>query len=312
MNLKNLYRRFRLWQRRSFEYKNKSKGEKRCSNCGTVFNDNFCPRCGQNANVGRINWKSVEETVMNVWGLDSRSLPNSILQLFFRPGHFVCDYIDGKRQVSFPPVNMLVVVAIVGYFVDKIAPVEYEITGEDFVGLEILQTYLKWCQDDPAWSTLLTCGFLILPTWVLFRFSPRHTRHTLPEGFFIQVFMAILMIILGYLGQLINGAFNLLVFFYYTVIYRQFFGYKLWGTIWRGILCLYNGFIIAVLAFCIVLFYNYRNVSTFCQDPVNIITITVLFIIMGIIPLLIGFWITWAEYRRRMKKKQQEQLTNNL
>ena len=72
----------------------------------------------------------------------------SVWQLLFRTGYFISDYISGKRQMSFPPVKMLFILAV-------------------------------------AYA-------VIFPTWVMFRYSPRHTRHTLPEGFFIQVLFATL------------------------------------------------------------------------------------------------------------------------
>ena len=47
MNLRELYRKFRAWQQEPLHYVNKSTGTERCANCGTTFNDNYCPRCGQ-------------------------------------------------------------------------------------------------------------------------------------------------------------------------------------------------------------------------------------------------------------------------
>ena len=54
-------------------------------NCGTTFADNYCPRCGQKASIGRLTWANVKESVMNVWGVGNRSMPYSLLQLLGRP-----------------------------------------------------------------------------------------------------------------------------------------------------------------------------------------------------------------------------------
>ena len=125
MELKAFLQRFREWQRQPIRYTNKSVGPTTCQNCGTVFEDNFCPRCGQKAGVGRIGWKTVQQGVMMVWGMDSRSLGYSLIQLLLRPGYFISDYISGRRQVSFPPVKMLFLVAIAYILVQKLVEIIY-------------------------------------------------------------------------------------------------------------------------------------------------------------------------------------------
>ena len=59
-----------------------------------------------------ITWRSVWQGIMDVWGVGTRSLPYTLWQLLWRPGYLMRDYISGKRQVSFPPVKMLVIVGI--------------------------------------------------------------------------------------------------------------------------------------------------------------------------------------------------------
>ena len=77
---------------------------------------------------------------------------------------------------------------------------------------------------------------MIVPTWLFFRFAPRHTRHTLPEGIFIQLFMNILILVIVFLSEFFN-LFYLLIPVYYYIAYRQLFGYRPWGTVWRILLC---------------------------------------------------------------------------
>ena len=103
MNLKERYRRFRAWQENPFDYTNHCDHTVRCANCGTEFSDNFCPRCGQKANTGHINWRTAWQGVLILWGMDNRSLSFTLVQLVLRPGYLVRDYLSGKRQVSFPP-----------------------------------------------------------------------------------------------------------------------------------------------------------------------------------------------------------------
>ena len=215
---------------------NKSQGMVRCANCGTEFADNFCPRCGQKAGVGRITWKTVQQGVMMLWGMDSRSLSATLLQLILRPGYLISDYISGKRQVSFPPVKMLVIVTVgyvlIEHFMEMIYHKQVQtVSEEEFF---ILDSYVKWSENNQGWGMLVLTSFFLFPTWVLFRHAPRNDRHTLPEGFFIQVFMSTLVMLVDALCVIFSSDWILwLLLVYFFVAYRQLFGYGLWGTLWR-------------------------------------------------------------------------------
>ena len=111
--IKQYYRRFCHWQQAEPHYVNSHEDTvMHCHNCGTEFSDNFCPRCGQRAEVGRVGWNSIKDNVAFLWGMDSRSFTYTLFQLLTRPGYLVRDYISGRRQVSFPPVKMLVIVSL--------------------------------------------------------------------------------------------------------------------------------------------------------------------------------------------------------
>ncbi len=294
MNLREKYQRFRAWQLNPFDYTNHSVHTERCVNCGTEFSDNFCPRCGQKAGVGPIGWTTVRQGVMLVWGMDSRSLGYSLLQLLLRPGYLISDYISGKRQVSFPPVKMLLIVAIGEVLVGMLlgSPTSSESVSEKERGT-FYQSFTSWADSNPGWSMLLSSSLLLLPTWLLFRNSPQHRHHSLPEGFFIQVFLSSLWVLLDILADVVRWNWILLLLpIYYVVAYRQLFAYSWWGTSWRVLTCL----IIGLLSF--VLFYFITTTSDFTSE-VFLATFSVSLIAIGCIALT-GFLID-----RRNRKKNE-------
>lgn len=250
--LKDKYRQFRRWQQQPFEYHD-TDDRHVCSNCGNGYENNYCPRCGQKAVYGPITWDSVWKGVMDVWGVGTRSLPYSIWQLMWRPGYLIRDYISGKRQVSFPPVKMLVVVFFAVYILGKLLVPEF---WGDMIEDEALTTTkadglayyldLLWNKlgQHPDWAFLFLFSLMILPTWFVFRYAPRFPRHTLPQGFFIQVFMTVQFFVWVFLASLVLKFFNLvdadvdlLVFGFMNLVmlvdYHQLFGYSWWGTLWR-------------------------------------------------------------------------------
>ena len=108
-----------------------------------------------------------------------------------------------------------------------------------------------WLKKNYSWISLMFSVLSILPTWLMFRYAPRHTRHTLPEGFFIQIFLSVLMMVL-YFFAIPLGGFNsqyiaiisaVLYGVYYLIAYKQLFGYSFWGTLWR------SGFIMFFIVF---------------------------------------------------------------
>lgn len=108
-----------------------------------------------------------------------------------------------------------------------------------------------WSDDNKGWSMLLISSFLIFPTWIFFRRSKSLPKHTLPEGFYIQVFMCQFLLIFSELSEVFNY-FILLMPLYYVYTYRQLFRYSIWGTVWRLSICfLITTWIIISLIFVI-------------------------------------------------------------
>ena len=76
-------------------------------------NASFLKKCVYLCTRIAINrWNSIKDNIAVLWGMDSRSFTYTLFQLLTRPGYLVRDYISGRRQVSFPPVKMLVIVSL--------------------------------------------------------------------------------------------------------------------------------------------------------------------------------------------------------
>lgn len=261
--LKEGYERFKRWMAMPYDYEFAPDDVHRCNNCGHQFAGNFCPHCSQKADEGPVGWDSVRRDVMNIWGLGSRSLLVTLLQLLVRPGHLIGDYISGKRQVSFPPVKMLFIIALlVAFWIYYLLPTLLG-DGFDVYGgnADLLVGFAAWNKTHFAWTYLALAFMYIVPTWVMFRHSPLHTRHTLPEGFFIQVFLLVLNMVVSFLALsplavMDYGIYQyvsyVVLWIYYTVAYKQLFGYGLWGTMWRLAFVLGSSiYLISSLAFLI-------------------------------------------------------------
>lgn len=277
MDIKAIYRRFRQWQLNPVDNEFTSSRPSLCNNCGHEFVGNYCPYCSQKRGIGRITWKSVAKGIGEVWGLHNRSMFYTLVQLFLRPGYFISDYIGGKRQVSFPPVKMLVLIGVLGVIVDFLTGaihgmvyshgekmgyvndvfnwLNVHVNGMFPPPSEYLSGVLNWLNTHPDVFSLILLSFLVIPIYFIFRFAPRNTRHSIPQGFFIQVFSTAVFMVMNMLyditalGWLVVLLSIVLIF----VTYKQLFGYGLWGTLWRLVMA----FLCAFTLLSVMLNFNY-------------------------------------------------------
>ena len=105
-DIKERYRRFREWEQQPHEVAPLSENEHECATCGTHFEGNYCPRCGQSAKIGRYSFKKALLLFLDVWGVGNRGMFRSIRDLILRPGYMIRDYLRGMQMAYFPPFKM--------------------------------------------------------------------------------------------------------------------------------------------------------------------------------------------------------------
>ena len=336
MDIKATYRRFRQWQHSPNDHEFASHDTQHCTNCGHDFVGNFCPYCSQKSGLGPITWRSVGKSIAEVWGMHNRSLVYSLMQLFLRPGYFISDYISCKRQVSFPPVKMLAIVAVLGVLVDfltgaihgmiRIENTErmayisdvFSWLNDHLNGLfpppsDYLNDVFLWLNTHPDVLSLVLLSFLIIPNYFIFRFAPRNTHHTLPQGFFIQVFSTAVFMILNMfyditsLGWLVVLLGALMIF----LTYKQLFGYGVWGTIWRVVMAFVCAFILLSILLNInygihLLDADYNDLATdfFLNVPIE----------LGVLIIILWtcYYISKHTARKRKKNNKHPHAKNHL
>jgi hypothetical protein len=206
-----------------------------------------------------VGWRSIRESITLLWGLDSRSLGYTLVQLLGRPGYLVRDYISGHRQVSFPPVKMLVLVCLSVVIFESVFHLENDVIGMNFKD-EKIDSVVAWINAQKSWATLLYQSLYILPTWLVFRFAPGYPRHTLPEGFFLQVFLSVQSLLLSFLGYWNSDIELWLWLIYMYITYRQLFGYGWWSTLWRFVVVMLSHLVvIATIAAVVLVLFIYRD-----------------------------------------------------
>ncbi|MCC7249152.1 MAG: DUF3667 domain-containing protein, partial [Lysobacter sp.] len=94
----------------------------RCANCDRAIDgadQKFCPACGQPTPAHRIDWHflghELEHSVLHM----DRGIFYSLKNLMLRPGHFIRDYIEGRRAHQVKPLMLIMILAAVIVFLAK-------------------------------------------------------------------------------------------------------------------------------------------------------------------------------------------------
>lgn len=116
---KEKYRQFKKWQHQPHEVAPLSEEMHECATCGTHFEGNYCPRCGQSAQIGRYSFKKALLLFLDVWGVGNRGMFRSIRDLVLRPGYMILDYLRGMQMAYFPPFKMLFLLCTLSILVNS-------------------------------------------------------------------------------------------------------------------------------------------------------------------------------------------------
>ncbi len=300
MTLKERYKRFKAWQLEPFDWSFDENERHHCENCGYDFTGKFCPHCSQKAGLEKVSWKSVLQSTAEVWGMGNRSLLYSLWQLIWRPGYFISDYINGKRQVSFPPVKMLIVMGVISILIDNLFGINDVKVYNG--GSQLVNQFFTWFHSNKGWGWLVMICFFLVPTWCLFRYAPHNTKHTLPQGFFITVFMAIQVLIVDNLADFFGDYFYILLPLCYFYVYRQLFGYGFWGNFWRVFILLGSGFFLVLLAMTIA------ELTTTPKSYTDELKAIIELLFCSVVPILVGMYISKITFKRREKQKETQNL----
>lgn len=266
MSIKNCFARFRSWQQNPYRFKPLTDDSHCCLNCGQEFVGRYCPRCSQKANTKRkVGWDTVLDGIKDLFDLDTNSLGRTFWYLLLRPGYFIRDFLNGKRKASAPPINTLIMVSVAfallkNFYGAKMSIFDLSLPISD-EGYNFYKALSDWNDQNSGWLYILLSVYFLIPTWVLFRHSPRHPRLTLVEGFFIQLFLFMLNMLLAIIFIIIgcehpNRWASFMMPFYCMFTFGPVFGYNWWGTLWRTLALILTSVLLIIMTIATIAFID--------------------------------------------------------
>ena len=131
---KVMLRAFRIWQHTPAKIAPLSETASTCASCGTEFQGNYCPRCGQSAKVGRFSLGKTILLFLDEWGLGNRNLLFRCLRdLMFRPGYMIRDYLSGMQSAYFSPFKLFFLLTAISLIVEQGLRLDIDVPTEQQV-----------------------------------------------------------------------------------------------------------------------------------------------------------------------------------
>lgn len=82
-----------------------------CLNCGTTYTGSYCSRCGQSRHTARFRLSNALSNIASGFFNIDHGFGRTLLELLYRPGYMMADYIGGKRARYFRPFQTLFILA---------------------------------------------------------------------------------------------------------------------------------------------------------------------------------------------------------
>lgn len=82
-----------------------------CLNCGTTYTGSYCSRCGQSRHTARFRLSNALSNIASGFFNIDHGFGRTLLELLYRPGYMMADYISGKRARYFRPFQTLFILA---------------------------------------------------------------------------------------------------------------------------------------------------------------------------------------------------------
>lgn len=233
-----------------------------CKNCQATITSKFCSECGQKSDVHSITIKHVAHDFFHAFTHTDKGFLLLMKELLTRPGIVTREYIEGKRKKYFNPLSFFIITSAISAFITtKTGYFEALSKMGNKNAHPLWQEAFKISNNNTKlFSLILIAPLITLFCWIFFR-KPKHNiaEHFVLHAFIIGqshiirilIFVPLFLIFPYYANPLVN-AFQVTLFIYLIVAYKQFFNQNIFLTILKTVLVM-----ILFITFYWVLIFGY-------------------------------------------------------
>lgn len=253
--------------------------EHECVHCHYKYKGRLCPQCGMSSTLNRFTLKRLLTNFLDIWGLGSRPMFQSMLDLLWRPGYMIRDYLRGHHLSYFPPFKMLIVLIFLTailmwlFGIEATTPLNAEAfqkMQEKNPNLVIPPLFIEaidFLTKNTFYRLLAQNVILVVVVWLVFR----KRGLNIVETFFSQIYINNQMQLLTIVWICLTQTWESSLLFPYSIPYfivlpvlvydfHQLYGVSIWKALWKY-------FVILIL---MALFYF-----------ILILALTIIFLAMG-------------------------------
>lgn len=139
-----------------------------CKNCNTEINSKFCPDCGQQASLKRIDGKYIIHEIEHVLHFE-RGILYTIRELITNPGQNIRNYLSENRSRLVKPIIFIIVTSLIYTLISHFFHIEEEYVNYKGLEKSNIGTILKWIQGNYGYASILTGIFIAIWLKVFFR-----------------------------------------------------------------------------------------------------------------------------------------------
>jgi hypothetical protein len=200
-----------------------------CKNCNSIFEGNYCNKCGQKAGEKRFTLSVLPGEFLHGFFHVHGGLIYTIKELFVRPGETLRGYISGRRVDYFNPFTFLVLISVVGAFVYKWAGIPDHLNENFLASGETIRFTSKYF----SYRMLLTIPVYAIICSIIYRsFKYNIAEHLIINTFLLSqsiVLLVVWMLIVILLKPgnfvfeiLFIGAYSSFILYQVMVLFRLF------------------------------------------------------------------------------------------
>lgn len=239
-----------------------------CVNCQHTFDGKYCPKCGAQHHVAKINITYLITEILKVFMLE-KGIFLTIRDFLLYPGRSAGIYLYQNRKKYVSPLVFLLVTSLIYSVINKIFHVEdtivvdMEINTHDHRSAKLTNDSMKWIQDNYGYANILMSIFIAFFIWIFFRKKQLNYFEILSAmcyfmgiGMLFFTFSALVKVI-GGINTFTTGSILMLV--YITVAIASIFKPVRFSYYIKALVAYLLGFLFFYIAFVFVYFSIYAD-----------------------------------------------------
>ena len=114
-----------------------------CLNCGKAVKENYCPNCGQAAQIKRIDANYVAHAIGQVLNFE-RGILFTVWELLIRPGENIRDFLSENRRRLVKPIIFIIATSLIFSFINQYFNIEEGYVNYDETKQSTIGIIFKW------------------------------------------------------------------------------------------------------------------------------------------------------------------------